>query len=165
LEEPTNQDVLDQLLEPFIAGVHAALSEMAGTEVAVQSVHRATELTKRDDIEVMVELTSANLRVLILSFPEKTATNLARNILAENAPELDESLIQDSMGEIANVVAGQAKSLLAGTPDHLTFSLPKLFGSSDELRTPEGMETFAATFLCDHGPFVLQVMRRTSSGG
>jgi chemotaxis protein CheX len=155
--EPINQEVQDQIVEPFVQAVQAALSEMAGTEVMVQSVYRSRRHSRLGDIEVAIDLTSSEPRVLVLSFLHKTAANLAGQMLPENAAELDENLIRDCMGEIANVVAGQAKSLLAGTPHQFTFSLPQVLASSENLH--QGLESLVITFLCDQGAFALRLIQ------
>ena len=72
--------------------------------------------------------------------------------------ELDENLIRDCMGEIANVVTGQAKAMLAETPYGFAFSLPPIVVDSKEFRPPSPcLDCLIVAFLCDQGEFAMQL--------
>ena len=115
-------DIRNKLLEPFITATRTALGEMASTEITVRESCHGTYDREAGCISALLQLDSATLGYLSLIFPKQTATNLARRMLAHVPTELDEQLICDCVGEIGNVVAGQAKTLLAGTPYCFTFS-------------------------------------------
>jgi chemotaxis protein CheX len=94
--------------------------------------------------------------MLLLRFPERTAAAIAQRVLADTEVELNESLIRDCIGEIANVIAGQAKTLLAGTPYRLTFSLPEVVVGKHLLSHPEwSRECLVIAFRSDLGEFSL----------
>src|SRR5262249_22967021 len=109
-------ELRQNLLEPFITATNTALGEMAGVEVFVHHIHPGQLQPTLGDISAVVELTSATERLLILIFPNHTAAALTRRILAEASVNVDDALIRDCVAEVANVVAGQAKALLAETP-------------------------------------------------
>jgi len=152
-------EIRDKLLEPLISATCAALGEMASTELVVQAVCQTKLDQPLGDIAVVLGLTSATEGSLILSFPERTAAALAGRILAGVTEELDESMIRDCMGEIANVIAGQAKALLAGSPYRFAFSLPKVVvGGSPEFRPQQGRDCLLVAFRTDLGEFALQLV-------
>jgi chemotaxis protein CheX len=92
--------------------------------------------------------------------PQRTAAGLAGRILAGVTQEVDENLIRDCVGEIANVVAGQTKAMLAGGPYRFAFSLPQV-GDSKEYPPQQGLECLVIAFSSDQGEFDLQlVMKR-----
>src|SRR5262245_31208475 len=99
---------------------------MAGTEVAVRETYRTRLDSPWGDISAVLEIKSATGGMFVLSFPERTAAAIAERILADARTAVTDSLIRDCVGEIANVIAGQAKTLLAGTTHQLTFSLPRV---------------------------------------
>ena len=68
--------------------------------------------------------------VLVLSFPAQTAAALAGRVLAEVAQAPDDDLVRDCMGELANVIAGQAKTLLAETPYQLLLATPSILSGA-----------------------------------
>jgi chemotaxis protein CheX len=156
--QPVTAEVREGLVEPFIAATSAALAEMAGTEVAVGEVYQTTHAPSLGDLAARVELLSTPQRTLVLHFPEQTAAALAGRFLAGAAGEVNEPLVRDCVGEMANVVAGQAKTLLADTPYQFTFSLPRVMaGAGAELPASPGRDCVIVRFGTEAGPFALQL--------
>jgi chemotaxis protein CheX len=160
LAEPVTGEIRDSLLEPFIAGTCAAVGEMAGTNVAVRAVYRPLapcQPAAADDIYTVLQLTSPGEGALVVSFPHRTAAALAKRILAGVTEQLDENLIRDCVGEIANVVAGQAKALLAESPYRFTFSMPTVLADATTFRPKPTHDCLAIGFHCDEGDFLMQL--------
>jgi chemotaxis protein CheX len=149
-------EVRRQLAEPLSTAVCQTLGEMAGIEVALQSVHGRAAPAALGDIAVVLELSSARNGLLIMSFSTRTAQALAGQVLAGVHEELTPALVQDCMGEITNVIAGQAKALLHGTPHHFSFS-PPVTQIAANLKLPEGMDSLVLAFDSDAGGCALQL--------
>src|SRR5262249_27972559 len=115
-------DVSSQPMESYINAATLALGEMAGAQVFVRESSPDKYAQSESDVVALVELEAATAQMLILRFSRQTATAFAQRILDNANVELGDSLVQDCVGEIANVIAGQAKTLLAGTPHQMTFS-------------------------------------------
>jgi chemotaxis protein CheX len=148
----------ENLLEPFIAAVRAALGEMAGAEPVVRAVYRKAMQHAMGDIAAVIRLRSIRGEAsLVLSFPQPTAVALARRILAEFNQAVEEDLIRDCLGEIANVVAGQAKALLAERPVRFEFRLPQMVVNAAEFQPCLGVDCLVVIFDCDQGEFALQL--------
>src|SRR5271169_6203946 len=110
------------------------------------------------DISAVLGLIAEVGELLVLSFPAKTAAALAGRVLAEVTQAPDDELIRDCMGELANVIAGQAKTLLAETPYQLLLATPSiLLGPELEVAAPPDTETLVVVFGTEAGDFALQV--------
>jgi chemotaxis protein CheX len=156
--QPVSPEVREQLLEPFISAACMTLAELAQTELAVRSVYRTATPRTFGDISAVLGLTAEAGEVLVLSFPAPTATALAGRILAEVTPAPDDDLVRDCMGEVANVIAGQAKTLLAETPYQLLLATPSILsGAGLEIGSRPGAEGLVVVFGSDAGEFALQV--------
>lgn len=155
--QPVMAEIRDNLLEPFIAATVVALGEMAGADVAVREVYQKALHHALGDLAVVVRLTSTTEGALVLAFPRPTAAALARRILVEVASATDDALIRDCVGEIGNVVAGQAKAMLAETPYRLVFSLPQSVVAADQFRAPLGLDCVVVAFSSALGEFALQL--------
>lgn len=86
----------------------------------------------------------------------EVARELTRRFLGMESSSPDEILdeIKDCMGEVANIVGGNVKSLLPRGVDH---SVP-IFGGS----TPQGVETvLTAAFNCTAGPLWVSLIHET----
>ncbi len=148
----------EQLVGPFAEAVCVTLREWAGTEAAMQAVDPEQVPAADDDLAAILPLQSPVMNALVLRFPRAVATPLARRVFAEVAGEVDESLLHDCMGEVANVVAGQAKALLHGTTYRFTFSTPRVVsGSDDPLPPGRNGRNLVLTFASDLGNFALEV--------
>lgn len=150
-------EIANSVLEPFVTATRAALAEMAGIDVVVRSTCQNSNDRAAGDMAVILRLTSATEAFLVLSFPERTAAALARRMLAGVSAEVDEQLIRECIGEVGNVIAGQAKALQAGTPRHFSFSLPEVVSSANDFQPPSGLDCLAVDFMSDQGAFVLQL--------
>ena len=60
--------------------------------------------------------------------------------------------VRDCAGELVNVVCGQAKTLLRGTPYHFTLSTPRIADGA-----PDVLNAQIIAFASDAGPFALHV--------
>jgi chemotaxis protein CheX len=155
--QPVSAEIRDKLLEPFVAATRAALGEMAGADVVVRAVRRNPVNRGSGDVAVVLQLTCATDAILVLSFPRRTATALARRMLAGVSAHVDDELIRECAAEIGNVVAGQAKALLAGTPYHFVFSLPEVVAGVNDFQPTPGLDCLVIDFSGDQGEFALQL--------
>jgi chemotaxis protein CheX len=147
-----------ELLEPFISATQMALTEMAGTEVAVRTVYRAGHPRLLGDLAAVLPVASPTVAALVLHFPARTASALAGRVLAGVMTEPDESMTRDCMGEVANVIAGQAKTLLMGTPHHFTLSTPTVASAADpDAIAYPGAAHLVAVLTSDVGDFALEL--------
>ena len=154
--QPISAEIQEKLLSPFIAATGAALGEMASTEVVVRAVSRGPGRHPAGNLCAELRFASGIEGSLALIFPEGTAVALAKRMLAGVSTEVDAQLIRDCMGEIGNVMAGQAKALLAATPYHFTFSLPRVTDVED-FQLPPLPNCLVVFFNCDFGEFALEL--------
>jgi chemotaxis protein CheX len=77
---------------------------------------------------------------------------------------IEDDLVWDCVAEIANVIAGQAKALLAGTPHHFSFSLPRVVtGGAPELGPHSGRGCLVVALGTDLGEIDMQLLYREST--
>src|SRR5262249_27216722 len=131
---------------------------MAGTEVAVGEAYRTTLDSPWGDISAVLEIKSATGGMFVLNFPGRTAAAIAARVLADARTVVTEGLVRDCVGEIANVIAGQAKTLLTGTSHQLTFSLPRIIvGDHLGYRHERNNDCTVIVFRSDVGEFAMRL--------
>lgn len=148
-------ELTDALVEPLADAVRQALAEMAGIELVLQSAHLRDKPAALGDIDAVIELSSVQNGLLVMSFSSRSAKALAGKILADTQEELTPALVQDCMGEITNVIAGQAKAMLHGTAHHFTFS-PPVVHAGNSASLPENLGSLVLAFDSDAGGCALQ---------
>jgi chemotaxis protein CheX len=145
------------LAAPLISAVRQTLTEMADLEVTVRSVYQRERPTALGDISVLLKTSSSFEGTLVFCLGQGTAAGLAARVLGPTSEELDSALIQDCAGEIANVVAGLAKTLLFGTPYHFIFSTPTVTDGLHGTNLDGSRESVAIAFDSAAGGFALQL--------
>src|SRR5262245_51784995 len=113
---PISPEVFQQIVDAFVTATTTAVGEWVDTDVLVRSATLSSPAPTPGTILARIDLDGERLRQLTMSFPPSTAVALARLALRDAAVDPDLDLVRDCTGEIANIVAGQAKALLAGTP-------------------------------------------------
>ena len=69
------------------------------------------------------------LGTMFLVLPKQVASQIASRYLPPGTM-LSDALIDDVAGEFANVITGQAKTILKGTPYHFAMSMPQVSRSA-----------------------------------
>jgi CheY-specific phosphatase CheX len=148
--QPVPQPIREQLLDPFIEAACGTLRDWAQTEAAVRTTHRQTRPPAFGDLWAALELTFADDRgILVIGMAAPTAAALARRILAETTREVNDTLVCDCVGELANVTAGQAKALLHGTPRWFRLGTPRVAPADIAWPAPDCLVAMLGTDLGD----------------
>ena len=145
----------DELHAALTESVAVALRELAGVEAAARDSHETSGPEGFADVSAALRVTtSAGDGYFVLSFTDAVGAALARRVLAESGTEPDAEMTRDCLGEVVNVVAGQAKTLLYGTPTHFTLATPTVTAGAPALAEPE---RWLVTFASEVGEFALHV--------
>jgi hypothetical protein len=142
----------EAVLEPFTTGAGVALLEMAGLDGIVVGPAGSVEPGPSAAIRLLADGPGGD-RWLVLTVPTRTAQELARRVLAQDTPP-EPAIVRDCIGELANVIAGQAKAALFGTPDHFRLTTPV---TAEGPMESHGSQRWAAEISCEVGSFVLEL--------
>jgi len=120
-----------RFINPFILAVRRVFQTMLATEVRVGRPNVVT--TKQEstaDVSAVIGLSGDVVGCVILSLPIATAEAVASKF-AGIALTRDHADFADALGELANMVAGQAKAQLDGM--HVSISLPSVIVGQDHV--------------------------------
>ncbi|MFO0803210.1 MAG: chemotaxis protein CheX [Gemmataceae bacterium] len=131
--------------EAAAAAVQTAFEELCQTPVVP-----AEAVAPAGAVVATIGLKRTPPGVLCLAFAPAALEALARRYLPEEPPS--EDLWRDAAGEFANVIAGQLKTCLKGTPFHFDLSTPQVTD-----RLPPLADPIALGFACDAGSFLLSI--------
>lgn len=142
--------------EAFIAGTLAALQELyqldGTTAPASDSVNSPTSLGHT--IAAQIKLLLDPPGVLMIATPVDVARRLAERYLPSGS-KLSDELIGDCLGELANVIAGQAKTALKGTPYHFMLTTPDV--ARDSVLPNDVSQAWRGAIVCEAGTFTIFV--------
>jgi chemotaxis protein CheX len=156
--EPVIAEIRTGLLGPFTTATTLTIREMACVEATVKSVYQKRKHKMFGDISAVIGLMARTEGAMVISFPELSALAVTRRILAglNDNPSPDD--VRDCIGEVANVIAGQARGILASTPYAFGMSTPTIVsGAGHEIRHKPGMPCLVVAFCSELGDFALQL--------
>jgi chemotaxis protein CheX len=157
--EALNKKIEVDLTPLFIEAITGSIGEMTHAEPTIREVLRAEFDKSLGDVWAIVGSFPNSPDCLVLSFLMKTARGMAERVLADTREPIDDRMILDCIGELANVLAGQVKSLLATSSLHFSFSLPKVMIAPDsQILVHSGRKCLRMTFNSDLGEFALQII-------
>jgi CheY-specific phosphatase CheX len=112
-----------EVIEAFISSALIALQELAHCEAVPGGLATPPLTFPGNSTIAAMRLLRRLPGTLTLIVPAEVAFHLARGYLPEGA-DLTHDIVDDVVGEFANVIAGQTKTVLKGSPYHFALSLP-----------------------------------------
>lgn len=151
-------EVPEELLRPFVAAAQLAFEQMAGLSLAVRGSYRLPDFRTSGNVSAVIGLAGPGQGALVLSLGEDVAQAAARRVLAEVDDNPDRELVDDCVGELANIIAGQARGMLADSPYEFAFGTPRLVsGVGHEIARDPGAPCLVLDFTSDVGDVQMQV--------
>ncbi|OGJ89339.1 MAG: hypothetical protein A2268_08425 [Candidatus Raymondbacteria bacterium RifOxyA12_full_50_37] len=150
--------VITKLINPFINAVTDLMGTMAGMTVQRKELFLKKNYRLFGDVSGVMRLSGAIEGSVAVSFTEELARLIVGRIMRLDASAISSEDLQDGVGEIVNIVSGNAKALLAGTEYECTIALPGVVsGMWVELGHPGNAPCVAVVFEADNREFALQV--------
>jgi chemotaxis protein CheX len=155
---PIPAELQEALLQPFVAAAQVTFEQMAGTAIEVRQSYECLDYRLSGDVSAVIGITTPAEGALVLSFREPAAWAVTRRVLAEVGGEPDLDLVRDCVGELANVIAGQARGILADSPYQFAFGTPTIIsGIGHEIRHRSGTPCLIVEFDSPLGDVQLQL--------
>lgn len=145
---------LRDLVPTLTDAVRVAFRDLAGIDAELRDARDTHEPVGAGICAVLAVSTGAGGGGFALAATEPAARALARHVLGDACPDPDAGIVRDCLGEVVNVIAGQAKTLLYGTPFHFTLGTPTVTDGAPELAARDRLRL---TFASDLGEFALHV--------
>lgn len=112
-----------RVIEAFTAAAIMALQELTQLAAIVDELPAVDSVATGNWVVATVRLNRQLPGTMTLLLSNESASTLAARYLPRGT-ELTAEMINDVAGEFANVIAGQAKTILKGTPYHFALSAP-----------------------------------------
>jgi chemotaxis protein CheX len=142
-------------INPFINATVRTFQTMVYSDAKPGKVGLAQDAAIRFDVSGVIGLTGMAKGSVALSFPRITALKVASAFVGMRVLALDD-VATDAIGELANIIAGAAKSELSQYS--IQISLPSIIlGDSHEITGPRDIVPMVVPFQCPQGGFNLVV--------
>ena len=145
-----------EIAKPFITAAVEVLAMMAGMTVTPQKPYVKKNLTAEGDISAIVGVTGTYQGTISISFPKECAIAMVKGMLGNDI----EDIIQDSrdaVGEVCNMISGQARAALGSKGVSLQGSTPSVIvGDRHSISHAAGVPVVAIPFSTANGDFTLE---------
>ena len=145
-----------EIAKPFIAAVTMVLSTMAGVTPAAGKPYVKKDRRACGDISAIVGITGAHRGTISLTFSRACAIFLVKSMLGDDIEDIIQDT-SDAVGEITNMVSGQARAGLAEMGIVLQGSTPSIIlGDGHVISHVSSSPIIAIPFDTQAGNFTLE---------
>ncbi len=152
------QKVNVEFINPFIDATRNVFQTMCGVEISRKKLFLKEDYRMMGDVSGVMGLTGTATGSVVVSLSKDLACTIVGKMLGEDPSNDLTDDVCDGVGEIINMIAGQAKAMLVKTKYHFTISIPSVVsGSSHEISHKKGTPNIVVLFEALGQPFSLQV--------
>jgi chemotaxis protein CheX len=146
--------------------VHSIFQSMLGIEPVLQTIERTDQFVKNAGIAAIVGYGGDHEGTIAFICSRKVAAQLAEAMLMEDGLDPESEEVDDAMGEIANMIAGQLKNLVCQEGDEVQLSIPVIVRGGDyRLQVPNDYERLRMTaHHTNDQPFFVELVSREPIG-
>lgn len=146
-----------KLINPFVDATLNVLETMASTKAEAGKPHLKKDGVARGDVSGVVGLTGEAKGTVSVSFTEKSILAIVSKMFKEEMKELNEE-IEDAVGEITNMISGQARKRLEELGITLQGAIPSvIMGKNHTITHVTTYPIIAIPFSTDNGEFTIEV--------
>jgi chemotaxis protein CheX len=111
----------------------------------------------KDTITGLIGLAGTHKGVLAIHIPHPVAKAITSSFLGIEVNEIN-SDVEDAVGELANMLGGNVKTVLTENGRDIALSLPStISGSSYNFQPSKDVEKVVVRFSTEHGPFLIEL--------
>ncbi len=139
--------------------VHEIFQSMLGVEPQLESLEHRGEALHNQGVAAIVGYAGESEGSVIFTCDLELAAKLAGLMLMEEVDPASED-VDDAMGEIGNMIAGQLKNLVCDGGDEVQLSIPVIVRNGDyRLPIPDSYDRWRLTcFHVDGAPFYVEMV-------
>jgi chemotaxis protein CheX len=147
-----------EYINPFIKASVNLFTQYLGVEVTPGTPYVRSDPEDLEEVSGIIGLAGETTGAVVLSFSRETAVELVSRMAKKKYQALTNEVI-DGVGELVNVIAGNAKQGL--TDFRIDMSLPGIVtGKAYSIHWPEGIPVVAIPFESELGHFSVNVSLR-----
>lgn len=150
-------DVKAEFINPFLSAIVNILATMATMSITAGKAHVTCSDVSQADITGIINMKSPQTQgTLIVSFPCDVIFDIASRMLGETFTTID-SNITDLVGEITNMVTGQAKQILSEKGFDFDMARPTVILGKKRLEMIAALPAIVVPFSCEKGEFYVEI--------
>jgi chemotaxis protein CheX len=146
-----------EISEKIIESAKEIFSSMVMMEISVSGDNMTKGVTLIESISGVIGLAGTHKGVLAIHIPNKVAMAITSSFLGMDVDEINED-VEDAVGELANMLGGNIKSILSENGRDINLSLPStITGQQYDFQPTKEAERIIIPFRCDAGEFTIDL--------
>lgn len=146
-------DIRDRIIE----SAQEIFSTMIMMEVTVSEKEDSGSMSLVDSISGVIGLAGTHKGVLAIHLPSTVAMGITSSFLGMDVDEVNED-VEDAVGELANMLGGNLKTILSENGRDIDLSLPTtISGKEYEFQSNRNADTERIQLKCDAGDFSIEL--------
>ena len=155
LKERTGESLRVEYLNPFISSIVYVFDKMLQVEIVRQVPFIGVNAAPENEVSGIIGLTGKARGTAVVSLGRETAIRCVERLLGQRPTSVNAEVV-DIVGELANIVSGNAKAQLQQL--EMSVSLPSIIiGKNHIINYPSNLSPVCVPFHCEWGPVSLQV--------
>lgn len=150
-----------EYIEPFVASTIKVLDNVIMSDIARGDISLVSNEKVIGDIAIMIRLGGDSEGSIILNMPTDTALKICNVMFGDNFDTLT-PLGMDSIAELANMIAGNAISVINDLGYDFQVYPPAVFVENYIRESAPGLEVFQIPLFTDYGEITMNVSLRTN---
>jgi chemotaxis protein CheX len=146
-------EIKDKIIESTIE----IFSTMVMMDVSVDNENVKDSGKLHDTITGLIGLAGTHKGVLAIHIPHPVAMAITSNFLGMDVSEINAD-VEDAVGELANMLGGNVKTILTGNGRDIDLSLPStISGSSYHFQSSKDVDKVVVQFGTANGSFLVEL--------
>lgn len=146
-----------RMINPFIEATLHVLETMASVKVESGRPYLKKDQVATGDVSGIIGLTGDLKGTISVSFSESSISAIVSNMFGEKINGLNDE-VKDAVGEIANMISGQARQKLEELGRNLKAAIPTvIIGKNHSITHITEEKIIAIPFTTDNGGFTIEV--------
>jgi chemotaxis protein CheX len=141
-------------INPFLLAVQNVFDTMINLPYRLGKPTIKKNSTTAFDVSGIIGISGEVVGCIVVSFPTQIALKVASCLLEEEMTEIDGDCT-DAIGEVANMIAGDAKKRFPKA--NTTISVPSVIIGEHKVAYPSGLPIISIPCQTEAGPFAIEV--------
>jgi len=143
--------------EKIIEAAKEIFSTMVMMEISVDGERATDTVVLYNSISGVIGLAGTHKGVLAIHIPKPVAMAITGSFLGMDVDEINED-VKDAVGELANMLGGNVKSILSENGRDIDLSLPStITGQQYDFQPTKEAERIIIPFCCKTGDFTVEL--------
>ncbi len=145
----------NDLTQAFIESTQCVLSMMLNCNAEFVQCQEMCPPNSKFDLSGLIGFSGELKGTIVISLDSQVAFSMANQLLGVRPTQLDDD-VRDMVGELANIIGGNAKERLVGM--NISLGLPTIIaGKGYEIRFDPGAQFQYLSFQTPWGPFAVEI--------